>query len=112
MLTIQPFGKTGSPSITVPNNKILMVETLSVQVDVSPSGSKLETFLQYRCGGVAVTLHIPVTYAYTATSGFDFYVTMQAVRLYADPGTQMEVSIYSPTGSHGTLFLTVSGQLI
>jgi len=38
-------------------------------------------------------------------------VALQAVRLYADPGTSIEASIYSPTGAGGTLFLTVSGQL-
>jgi hypothetical protein len=89
-----------------------MVETVSVQVNVSPQGSKLEAFVNYTCLGQSVTLFVPLTYAYTDTgTGFDFYVAMQAVRLYADPGTAMTVTVHSPTGAGGTLFLTVSGRL-
>ena len=108
-----PYGETGSPSIAVPAGKHLVVETLSVQVDVSPSGSKIEAFVNYTCAGKAVTLFVPLTYAYTQPSnGFDFYVAMQAVRLYADPGTSISVTATSPGGSTGTLFVTASGYLI
>ena len=34
-MAIQPFAATGSPSITVPGTKQLIVETLSVQVNVA-----------------------------------------------------------------------------
>ena len=40
-----PFEETGSPGITVPSKRHLVVETLSVQVDVTPPGSKVEAFL-------------------------------------------------------------------
>jgi hypothetical protein len=90
----------------------LVIETLSVQLDVSPSGSKLEAFVNYTSGGNNVTLFVPLPYAYTDTgTGFDFYVGMQAVRLYADPGTVLTVSGAGPGGT-GTLFLTVSGYLV
>jgi hypothetical protein len=112
-LPANPFGETGSPSIGVPAGKHLIVETLSVQVDVSPSGSKMEAFINYTCAGKTVTLFVPLTYAYTQPSnGFDFYVAMQAVRLYADPSTSITVTATSPGGSTGTLFVTVSGYLI
>jgi hypothetical protein len=111
-LPASPFGQTGSPAITVPAGKHLVVETLSVQLDVTPSGSKLEAFVTYTSGGANVTLFVPLTFAYTDTStGYDFYVGMQAVRLYADPGTVLAVSGAGP-GSTGTLFLTVSGYLV
>jgi hypothetical protein len=42
MATLQTFGMTGSPAVTFPANRQPIVETLSVQVDVSPPGSKLE----------------------------------------------------------------------
>jgi hypothetical protein len=110
-LPASPFGQTGSPGITVPAGKHLVVETLSVQLDVTPVGSKLEAFVSYTCGGASVTLFVPLTFAYTATStGYDFYVGMQAVRLYVDPGTVIAVSGAGP-GNTGTLFLTVSGYL-
>jgi hypothetical protein len=111
-LPASPFGQTGSPQIAVPTGKHLVVETLSVQLDVTPPGSKLEAFVTYTSAGNPVTLFVPLTYAYTNTStGFDFYVGMQAVRLYVDPGTLLTVSGTGP-GSTGTLFLTVSGYLV
>jgi len=112
-LPAKPYGQTGSPSITVPAGRHLVVETLSVQLDVSPSGTKIEAFVNYVCAGNNVTLFIPVTYAYTDPgSGFDFYVGMQQVRLYADPGTLVAVSAASLGGASGTLFVTVSGYLL
>jgi hypothetical protein len=111
-LPASPFAQTGSPQVAVPAGRHLVVETLSVQLDVSPSGSKLEAFVNYMSGGINVTLVVPLTYAYTDTgTGFDFYVGMQAVRLYADPGTVLTVSGAGPGGT-GTLFLTVSGYLV
>ena len=112
MATLRTFASTGSPGVTVPKRRRLTVETMSVQVNVSPSGSKLETFVRYTGGGQSITLFVPVAYAYIDPgTGFDFYVALQAVRLYPDPGTFMEVSVHSPTGTGGTLFLTVSGTL-
>jgi hypothetical protein len=54
-----PFGQTGSPQITVPAGRHLVIETLSVQLDVSPSGSKLEAFVSYTSGGNNVTVFVP-----------------------------------------------------
>jgi hypothetical protein len=111
MATLQTFGMTGSPAVTFPANRQPIVETLSVQVDVSPPGSKLEAFVNYTSAGQNVSLFVPLTYAYTELgTNFDFYVAALAVRLYPDKGTSMVVSIHSPTGHGGTLFLTVSGQ--
>jgi hypothetical protein len=112
-LPAKPFGETGSPSIAVPAGKHLVVETLSVQVDVSPPGTKIEAFVTYICAGKTVTLFVPLTYTYTEPgTTFDFYVAMQAVRLYVDPGTSITVTTASPGGNHGTLFVTTSGYLI
>ena len=112
-LPANPFGETGSPSITVPAGKHLIVETLSVQVDVTPSGSRIEAFLNYTSAGNTVTLFVPLTYAFTQPSNnFDFYVALQSVRLYADPGTTITVTATSPGGSTGTMFVTASGYLV
>ena len=43
---------------------------------------------------------------------FDFHFAMQEVHLYPDKGTSMAVTVYAPGGNPGTLFLTVSGQLV
>ena len=112
-MAIKPFAATGSPSITVPNTKQLIVETLSVQVDVTPSGTRLEAFVNYKSGGQDISLFVPLIYAYTEPSThFDFHVAMQEVRLYPDKGTTMTVTLHAPGGNGGTLFLTVSGQLV
>ena len=112
-MAIKPFAATGSPSITVPNTKQLIVETLSVQVVVTPPGTRLEAFVNYKSGGQDISLFVPLIYAYTEPSTrFDFHVAMQEVRLYPDKGTTMAVTVYAPGGNGGTLFLTVSGQLV
>jgi hypothetical protein len=111
-LPAYPFAETGSPQITVPAGRHLVVETLSIQVDVSPSDTKIEAFVNYTSGGNNVTLFVPLTYAYTNPSNdFAFYTALQAVRLYADPGSSMSVTTSSPAHS-GTLFITVSGYLV
>jgi hypothetical protein len=114
-----PFGETesggfGQPNIiTVPAGQTLVIETVSLQLDVTPSGSQLEAFVNYTSGGKSVTVFVPLTFAYTQTSnGFDTYTATQAVRLYADPGTSVSLTAFSPAGSTGTLFLTLSGYLI
>jgi len=114
-----PFGETESggfglpTAITVPAGQRLIIETLSLQMDVTPSGSQLEAFVNYTSAGKSVTLFVPLTFAYTQTSnGYATYTATQAVRVYADPGTSISLTAFSPTGSTGTLFLTVSGYLI
>jgi hypothetical protein len=114
-----PFGDTESggfsqPStITVPAGRRLIIETLNLNVDVNPTGSNIEAFVTYTSAGKRVTLSVPLTFSSTNPSnGFDTYVSMQAVRLYADPGTSVTLSTSSQTGSQGTTFLTVSGYLI
>ncbi len=113
-----PFGETNSggfgfpTTISVPANKYLNIETLSIQLDVTPSGSQIEASVNYTSGGNSVTLFVPLTFAYTQTSnGYSTYVATQAVRLYADPGTSVTLNTYTPTGSAGTTFLTLSGYL-
>jgi hypothetical protein len=111
-----PFAETESggfglpATVKVPTGQTLIVETLSLQMDVTPSGSQLEASINYKSAGKSITLFVPLSYVYTQTSnGFDTYIATQAVRLYADPGTSITLTGYSPTGSTGTLFLTVSG---
>jgi hypothetical protein len=112
-MPIKPFAATGAPGIIVPSTRQLIVETLSVQVDVTPPGTRLEAFINYKSGGQDVQLFVPLTYAYTEPStNFDFHVAMQEVRLYPDKDTTMAVTVYAPGGDPGTLFLTVSGQLV
>jgi hypothetical protein len=113
-----PFAKTGSngsglpATISVPASHHLAIETLSLQTDVTPSGSKLEAIVSYTSGGNSASVFVPLTFAYTTPSnGFDTYVATQEVRLYADPGTTINFTTFTPIGSIGTSFLTASGYL-
>jgi hypothetical protein len=86
---------------------------LSVQVNVTPPGTRLEAFVRCTSGGQNIPLFVPLTYSYTEPSmQFDFHVAMEEVRVYPDKGTTMAVSVHAPEGNGGTLFLTVSGQLV
>ena len=113
-----PFGETesggfGLPTgITVPANKYLTIETVSIQLDVTPAANQIEAFVNYTSGGNNVSLFVPLTFAYSQPSNdYGTYVATQAVRLYADPGTTVGLTAYSPGGSTGTTFLTLSGYL-
>jgi hypothetical protein len=117
-----PFAETESPgfgfptaTVTVPAKQHLIIETLSLQVDVTPSGSQVGAVVTYTSAGNNVTLSVPLTFAYTSPSNhYDTYVATQAVRLYADPGTSVNFTAINPpgsTGSTGTPFLSVSGYL-
>ena len=82
-MRIKPFAATGSPGILVPSARRLIVETLSVQVDVTPPGTRLEAFVNYKSAGQDIQLFVPLIYAYTEPStNFDFHVAMQNVHLY------------------------------
>jgi hypothetical protein len=50
-MPIKRFAATGSPGILVPSTRQLIVETLSVQVDVTPPGTRLEAFVNYKSAG-------------------------------------------------------------
>jgi len=105
-----PFGNTASYSIKVPTAHHLVIESLILQVDVTPPGSKLAASVNFTSGGKSVTIFVPLSFAYTEPkTNFDFYVATQKVRLYADPGTSITLIPYSPTGTTGTPLLTVSG---
>ena len=76
-----------------------------------PSGNKVGAFLKYKTGGVAARMCLPVTYQYS-DSGNDLYFATTTVRLYADPGSQVFVDAYSPSGVGVGTQCTVSGYLI
>lgn len=60
-LPASPFGATGSPSVIVPVEKHLVLETVSVQVDVTPPGSQLEAFVNFTCKGKRVQVFVPLS---------------------------------------------------
>lgn len=97
-------------SFTIPKGKHLVIETVSVNVDVT-SGNSIYAQVDYTTGGIGGNVFLPLAYSYTE-SGYDTYVATASVRVYADPGSTVRLSTSSPTGSTGTDFLSVSGYLV
>ena len=107
----KPFTKSVSPpSFTTPAGKHLVIETVSVTVAVT-TGNPLFVQMDYTSGGTTGLLYLPIVYSFTG-SGYDTYVATVSVRVYADPSSSVALVAYSPTGTVGTTFLTVSGYLV
>lgn len=105
-----PFVSGSASTVNVPAGKHLVVETLSVDTDVT-TGHDVEVYIQFVTNGVGAYLFIPLTKDYTS-AGYDDYIATASVHIYADPGSSITLSPASITGSTGTTFFTVSGYLI
>jgi hypothetical protein len=114
-----PFAVTagsveaGAPAVVqVPAGKRLVVETLSLQVEVEP-GKQFPAFITYVSGGKEVLLFVPLSFSFADVGAdVDTWVATQAVRLYPDPGTSISLQISTPLSNSLTnQFLTVSGYL-
>jgi len=92
--TLFPYsitGYTASDSFTVPAHKRLVIEFVSSDINVIPSGGGY-SFLETTVGGY--------TNVYDLTSSFDLPSRRtQVVRVYADPGTTVKVGANSYSGA-------------
>ena len=107
---MQPFTSTTNPA-TIPAESRLLIETISVQVNVT-GGHHLGASVHYTADGNAVTAFVPVTLSYREVSNYDTFHALVHVALYADAGTAVRLDVYSPDGQPGTSFLTLSGSLM
>ncbi len=114
----KPFTVTASSgfspaTFTVPTGRHLVIQTVSVDVDVTGGNTIFAEMTYTTAGNTDGHLFIPLTYSNHAASGYDTYLAALPVQLYADPGTAVELSVSSPSGgSTGTVFLSVSGYLV
>jgi hypothetical protein len=112
-LPARPFTDlVSSGSFTVPAGKHLVIETVSVLVTVT-TGDQVFAELEYRSGGAAGLLLLPVTFSDTE-SPYDDYVATISVHVYADPGTTVRLNAFSTTsgGIVAGSLLNVSGYLV
>jgi hypothetical protein len=100
----------GQTVIRVPDESNLVVQTVSLQVNVT-AGHRTSATLQYTSGGQQATLFLPLAFAYRSPANYDTFHAATALVLYADAGTDIVLNTYSPDGVTGTPFLTVSGSL-
>jgi hypothetical protein len=104
-------GAGATESITVPAGKHLVIQTISVRGGVT-SGDYLQASVDYLTNGATGFVLVPLTYAYTSSGlGYDFYVGTVSVDVYADPGSTVELTLSSPTGTFDESLLSVSGYL-
>lgn len=104
-------GAGATESVTVPAGKHLVIQTISVRGGVT-SGDNLQADVDYVTNGVTGFVLVPLTYAYTNSSlGYDFYVGTVSVDVYADPGSTVELTLFSPTGTFDESLISVSGYL-
>lgn len=109
---MKPFTSSvgGVALITVPDESALVVQTVSVQINVT-AGHRTSATIRYVADGQTTSLFLPVSYAYRSPANYDTYHAAVALVLYVDAGTDIELDQYSPDGTTGTPFLTISGYL-
>lgn len=120
----QPFQHvitfpTGPGTVTVPNDKCLVIEFVSGYVRM-PSGQKIGDLClstEVGGGGNGASHWLPATLMFSGASTLsggtvDQYVICQMVRIYASPGTQVNFGVGgSGTGVQDAMF-TISGHLV
>lgn len=109
---------SGSCAITVPSNKIFVIEQVSAAGGV-PTGQKVQYTIRVRTagqgGGIGFLYPVPASLSPFSGETQDAFHTMQLMKLYADPGTNVTLSIARSNGTVGStsnFSFILSGYLI
>ena len=101
-------------NFVVPANKRLVIEAITGEIFV-PTGQLLRVHVVTTASGSFNPNHVlNFSTKMPFTSSQDIYTATLPVRLYADPGTTIHLSVQkdSTTGSSGTAEVTFSGYLV
>ena len=90
---------------TVPAGKRLVIETISAELFV-PVGQQVTALINTSMNNFQPFVWLPFTYKFTNNSE-DGYIATIAVRMYSDPGTTPEVTIFR----NSTQGLTTQGAV-
>jgi hypothetical protein len=101
---------SGETQISVPAGKTLVIQQVSILCAVSTGGVEAPQ-LEYITGGSLGSMYLPHTLDYTF-SGNDFYQAVVPATIYADPGSDVNLSLNAISGTAYITELTVSGYLI
>lgn len=106
-----PVTNSLGNGLTVPADKTLIAESLSLQTTVS-TGGRVQVLVRYTTGGTQAYLFLPTT-SIGNSGGYDYHTAAVPVKFTADPGTQVYAQVYAMSGSlGGSTFLTVNGYLV
>ena len=113
--TVHPNGTNVNTMnvATVPAGKRLVIEFISVSAQVPP-GQHLElATVQTLAGGHGAAHQLLIHAQPDAVIGDDIYRAVQELRLYADPGTSVQVLVRRNSGlGEATFGVTISGYLV
>ena len=100
----------GPMTFNVPAGKILVIETVSMKVEVA-AGSNLRAAFATFSGGVASEFYLPMTG--TPWGAFQRFQTTQQVRIHADPGAQVWTLVQREGAlPGGAAWFNVAGYLV
>jgi hypothetical protein len=100
----------GDEGFAVPSGKALVIETVSVRANI-PNGQRLLAGLITDSGGEQATYHFAPPLGFAI--GLDILAATQVTRIYADPGSTVEVLV-SRSGNSGAaqVWVSLSGHLV
>ena len=98
-------------STQIPAGQRLIIENVSVQASL-PAGQRPLILIDTTSGGTTIQHVIPVTLQGTF-SGYDEMLASQPMRLYSDPGSYVEISVFLNSLAGPTdVWVKVSGKLV
>lgn len=109
----------GSAWINVPAGKRLVIEHVSMMALLTTgSGQNVSAWLYTDTGGaawrhfLAPAQNVGNPFGAPSATSSDAFVTSHPIRLYADPGTRVGVSVgrHGPRNSAGTAVISISGN--
>ena len=119
----QPFAAGGAgvtqdeqfalDEFTVPTGKRLIVETVTIRSVVPPGEvTSCGMTVEPAAGGPVVTHHFVVSPQGAAPSGFDNFLATASVRLYFQPGDEMNWFCYRNGNGFVSFAWSISGYLV
>ncbi len=110
IFSVSPGQQYDLGAFTVPAGRRLVIEQVTVDGFTAPAGRLLAS-VKTSVGG-ALAQHNLVMQEQGTFNGAAFLVASQRVRLYADPGTDVEVYILQSDPGGSVIDATVSGYLV
>jgi len=108
-----PFAWDGEGTYTVPLNRRLVIELFTMRAFSVDTPSHIAPYIKATTNGTTVDHYLQVTVQdYTITPGYiqRDYTGSQAVRIYADPGSEVTTGRWF-SGNFTTYRLSISGYL-
>lgn len=107
-----PDGQfSGAASFTVPVDKRLVIEQVTIKATAPPTGF-VQASISNTVEGVTITPDLIMVSQGVFGGDTRILLASQNVRWYADPGTDVDVSATKSFSDHGNVYATISGYLV